>query len=47
MDGIHETQVGIVLPYQFDPDPSPKTCEPSDDSDDSGITSSSDEDVAI
>ena len=47
MDKIHEDQVREVLPYQFEPEPSAKSCNTSDDSDSeqSGITSSSDDDV--
>ena len=47
MDKIHENQIGEVLPYQFEPELSAKTCDSSDDSDSeqSGVTSSSDEDV--
>ena len=33
MDRIHENQVGEILPYQFEPEPSTKTSDASDDSD--------------
>ena len=32
MDRIHENQVGKILPYQFEPEPSTKTSDASDDS---------------
>ena len=44
---IHENQVGEILPYQFGPEPSTKTSDASDDNDtdQSDVTTSSDEDV--
>ena len=50
MDSIHENQVGEILPYQFEPEPSTKTSDASDDkfdndTDQSDVTTSSDEDV--
>ena len=47
MDRIHENQVGEILPYQFEPEPSTKTSDASDDNDtdQSDVTTSSDEDV--
>ena len=47
MDRIHENQAGEILPYQFEPQPSTKTSDASDDSDtdQSDLTTSSDEDV--
>ena len=47
MDRIHENQVGKILPYQFEQEPSTKTSDASDDNDadQSDVTASSDEDV--
>ena len=47
MDRIHENQVGEILPCQFEPEPSTKTSDASDDNDadKSDVTTSSDEDV--
>ena len=47
MDRIRENQVGEILPYQFEPEPSTKTNDASDDNDtdQSDVTTSSDEDV--
>ena len=47
MDRIHENQVGEILPYQFELEPSTKTSDASDgnDTDQSDLTTSSDEDV--
>ena len=47
MDRIHENQVGEILPYQFEPEQSTKTSDASDDNDtdQSDVTTSSDEDV--
>ena len=44
MDRIHENQVGKILPYQSEPEPSTKTSDASDDSDtdQSDVTTSSD-----
>ena len=33
MDRIHENQVGEILPHQFEPEPSKKTSDASDDND--------------
>ena len=47
MDRIHGNLVGEILPCQFEPEPSTKTSDASDDSDtdQSDVTTSSDEDV--
>ena len=47
MDRIHENQVGEILPYQFEPEPSTKTSDASDDNDTDQVmfTTSSDEGV--
>ena len=47
MDRIQENQAGEILPYQFEPEPSTKTGDASDDNDtdQSDVTTSSDEDV--
>ena len=47
IDRIHENQVGEILPYQFEPKPSTKTNDASDDNDtdQSDVTTSSGEDV--
>ena len=47
MDRIRENQVGEILLYQFEPEPSTKTSDASDDNDtgQSDVTTSSDEDV--
>ena len=43
MDRIHENQVGEILPCQFEPEPSTKTSDTSDDNDtdQSDVTTSS------
>ena len=47
MDRIHENQVGEMLLYKFEPEPSTKTSDASNDNDtaQSDVTTSSDEDV--
>ena len=47
MDRIHENLVGKILPNQFEPEPSTKTSDASDDNDtdQSDVTTSSEEDV--
>ena len=47
MDRIHENQAGEKLPHQFEPEPSTKIGDASDDNDtdQSDVTTSSDEDV--
>ena len=47
MDRIHENQAGEILPHQFESEPSTKTGDASDDNDtdQSDVTTSSDEDV--
>ena len=47
MDRIRENQVGEIFLYQFEPEPSTKTSDASDDNDtgQSDVITSSDEDV--